>query len=171
MNTEKFIKGFRRGDIILKESDRYVEVQNGYQKFIIGDNGERRIFSIQLGEMVVGNLVTNGTELSLSDIKEENNVEYLSESPAEFLKSVELSERMTKPWVDIARFNVITIGDTQFNVVKEKKGGVLSITILSFRGGDRYFAEIEVDTEKEWQELFNAIDEEWIKDNFYRLAN
>ena len=93
------------------------------------------------------------------------------ESPAELLKSVELSERMTKPWADIARFNVITIGDTQFNVVKEKKGGVLSITILSFRGGDGYFAEIEVGTEKEWQELFNAIDEEWIKDNFYRLAN
>lgn len=171
MSGDKFIKGFRKGDFVTKETDRYIEVQNGYQKFIVGDNGERRIFSIQLGEMVVGGLVTQGEELSLSDIKQEKEDDYQPESLAEFLDSVELSERMTKPWADIARFNVITIGDVQFNVVKEKKDGMLSITILSFRNGDRHFAVIEVDTEEEWNEVFNAIDIQWIKDNFYRLAN
>jgi len=65
----KFKKGFRIGDVILKETDRYVEVQNGYQKFIVGDNGERRIFSIQLGKMVFGDIDKNQNDVSLEELK------------------------------------------------------------------------------------------------------
>lgn len=63
-----FTKGFRKDDIIIKENDRYVEVQNGYQKFIVGDNGERRLFYISMGEMEFENKLSEG-ELSLETLK------------------------------------------------------------------------------------------------------
>jgi len=66
MNT--FTKGFRKGDIIKKETDRYVEVWNGYQKFIVGDNGERRLFYISMGDMQFEDKLCEG-ELSLEALK------------------------------------------------------------------------------------------------------
>ena len=66
--TKKFQRGFLKNDIILKETNRYCEVQNGYQKFIVGDNGERRLFYIQFGNKIIDNKVLTGN-LSLKNIK------------------------------------------------------------------------------------------------------
>jgi hypothetical protein len=69
----KFEKGFKKDDVILKETDRYVEVQNGYQKFIVGDNGERRLFWISFQEMQFEDKITTGP-LSLKELKDGKNI-------------------------------------------------------------------------------------------------
>jgi hypothetical protein len=64
----KFEKGFRKGDAVINETDRYVEVRNGYQRFIVGDNGERRLFWITLGKIEYEDKILSG-DLSLREIK------------------------------------------------------------------------------------------------------
>ena len=39
---ERFSKGFKKGDIILETSARYISVENKGKIFVVGDNGERR---------------------------------------------------------------------------------------------------------------------------------
>lgn len=65
---EKFIKGFREGDSIQRETDRYVEVKNGYQSFIVSDSGQRKLFTIENGRVIFENKLSSG-ELSLNQIR------------------------------------------------------------------------------------------------------